>query len=480
MSGFGRAAILVALLGASVAYSTLEGGRPGLAGSADRILALLSSPTYLVFVISTGWFTHALIAARSTRREPRLVRLGSYRSLLARAAADAAGWSMAIVGIAASAAFAAGFVPSTSWIESGPATRLGDAGVPEGAGVAVQITLVCAYLITWRVLIECLSLVTPSWTPVVLSVAVWLWAASSASGFVVAEGVGDFTSYVVAVVWVGRDSLAGLVVTGYLGLCAAYVFIAANLDRTARGNRIEPAWRLIVVVFSAMAVALGVRLTTPFASSPEENVALTFVGATGTVLDALLSVVVVLGYAFAAYVQLAGRVGGWEDLALIRHGSRARQIGNVMVHETAGAVTYSVFIATVAFSAASFTSRLPPAIDGETGLIAFQLVVAQTAQIVLYVVTAYLALLLTRDPRVGLAILGVWTALAMIPMSATSLWPVQRSGTAVVLSGEGGWALASSLVVVLSIAVVALALTRSDQLRDRARSVLRHRERNRP
>jgi hypothetical protein len=248
---------------------------------------------------------------------------------------------------------------------------------------------------------------------------------------------------------------------------------AVVLDRHARHRGIRlPPWMPMAAV--ALALLVGAA---PLAGAATQSVAATvewlFLGPTGSVIQMMISLVVLVGYALAVYLRLSDEWGPWRDVVAFRYGSRRAHVAAILGRETGTAATYALLVLVAAVAAHLVAGGRDLSFDtGDAALVLFQLTVVQTLQLVFYVMCVVAAMHASDSPLAGLVAVGVIAAAATLPLPAEWIIPVQRSTTAVLVSGGWGSAVANTLVL---LAATAVAFVVASASRGSSSSPARHR-----
>jgi hypothetical protein len=446
-----RAGLALVFLGLGVAYSVTEGADAGIPGIPSRALELVSSPGFLTFVIMTGWLAFGLMDTRTSHRETRLIRLGSYRRLLLAVVSRSALLLATPTAIVVTAVVVAAILPGTRALEGRVTPVVEASGIPILVAFLLQACFVALFLLVWRVLVECVAVIAPYWVVVTATVVVWLWAAGSAAGFA-SPGPADFLSYVVLVQL--RDPFtAGVVALTYAALIAAAVGCVTALD--SAGRRLPtPSTVTLAFLVACATVFLATGLLLDRDAGLAGTLVTVFYGPTGNLLTVLIGIVVVVGYVYFASLRIAHRLGGWESLRLIRYGSRGRSVTAFALGEVVSVLAYVVCVTASASTAFFLFGGLGIGLSPALVTLCVVLLVVTACQIMFYVACVFFVTDLSGDARAGLIAVGVAVAVAAIPLPPSWIVPVQRSGTAVVFDGGLSVAIANALLLVICTLVV--------------------------
>jgi hypothetical protein len=316
-------------------------------------------------------------------------------------------------------------------------------------------------------IVEMLALLSLHAVAVAFSIAGWLWAAASATGFLPLGGLADFRAYTLVPALAAQPGMIGDVVLAYAVAIIGLALAAALLDRSARQNGISPPdW----VLPSAAGAIVAFLAASAFGARDTDLVGFLtamYFGATGTMLQMLVAVVIVVGYAFAAQFRMAQLAGPWGLVTALRYGSRRSQLVTIISREFGHALTYSAVVLTAAVAAYFVAGGRTIVGEPSVMLLLFQASVMQAIQITFYVACVACAVLISNKQVSGLVVVGVVTALAAIPIPASAVWLTQRASSAVLF--DGGWAAAIANALLLTAATCAAVLITT---RSRPRTVL--------
>ncbi|MCZ4066909.1 hypothetical protein O1W71_04430 [Microbacterium sp. H37-C3] len=458
-------ALWAAVAAAAFGYCVLE--RPASSAGLHEELALgvlstLTSPTFLAFVVTPLWLAYGVLDSRRTATLLRLIRAGSYSSHLRRICWRALRAILPPLLAVITGAAAAVVVDLGGQLDrdSTLIARVDDVGMPLAAAIGAQVALLGVFLMLTRMVLEMLALLSLHAVAVALSIAAWLWAAASATGVLLLGGLADFRAYTLVPALAAQPRMMGDVVLAYSVAIIGLTVAAAFLDRSARQNGISPPDWLLPSAAGALVALLAAGA---FGARDTDLVGFLtglYFGATGTMLQMLVAVILVVGYAFAAQFRMAQLAGPWGLVTGLRYGSRRRQLVTIISREFGHALTYSAVVL-VAAVAAYFVAG-GRTIVGEPGLmlLLFQTTVMQAIQITFYIACVACAVLISNKQVSGLVVIGVVTALAAVPIPASVVWVTQRASTAVLF--DGGWAatIANALLLTAATCAVVLVATR--------------------
>lgn len=337
-----------------------------------------------------------------------------------------------------------------------PIARIDDVGMPLAAAIGAQVVLLGLLLVLTRMIVEMLALLSLHAVAVAFSIAGWLWAAASATGFLPLGGLADFRAYTVVPALAAQPGMIGDVVLAYAVAIIGLALAAALLDRSARQNGISPPdW----VLPSAAGAIVAFLAASAFGARDTDLVGFLtamYFGATGTMLQMLVAVVIVVGYAFAAQFRMAQLAGPWGLVTALRYGSRRSQLITIVSREFGQALTYSAVVLTAAVAAYFVAGGRTIVGEPSVMLLLFQASVMQAIQITFYVACVACAVLISNKQVSGLVVVGVVTALAAVPIPASAVWLTQRASSAVLF--DGGWAAAIANALLLTAATCAAVL----------------------
>ncbi|MBN9184942.1 MAG: hypothetical protein J0I97_05675 [Microbacterium sp.] len=473
-----RAAVLLLLAGASFGYATWDASAAFATDTVHAafggLIAGSTSSQFIAFVVITLWLAYALLDTRVTRRGPRLVRVGTYRALLRGVAAASARMLVAaalVVVVTSAVAGVIGLEAPGRGLDT--AARLMAAGVPLLLSPVAQIALLSCFLIAVRLAVEVLAMTFSYSAAVTAGIVIWVWGALSVNGAIPFGPLAGVEAYTTIGQLVRHPDLIVPVCTTYVLVFAALVLSAVAADRSARQRPLEqPEW--LAPCVGAFVVILFATYSLGTASVDVFTHAVTvFAGASGTPLQVLIELVLVVGYAFLALFRLEGVLGARASLTLIRYGSRRRQILAIVAREARLALVFvvTVLLSTVgAYVIAGGRDFSPPPSEAG-GLLLLVLTVTQFLQIMFYVACLTAAMLIVDAPPAGLVTIGVLAALALLPIPAWSPIPIQRSATGSVLPGGGPEVLISAAVLMACTVVMFTIAALSSQIRRASRSL---------
>ena len=458
----------VVLAVASVGYAMFEhqAWPPSETDTVEAMLGssvdTLNSPTFIAFVAVTAWLVYCVIDVRTSRQLPRLLRLGSYLGLVAdviRRGARCLSVSGTIVVLAASTAPLLVDGSGSDPTRGEPAIVFDAAGLPLVVALLSQVVLLGVLLLTVRALIELIVLIGRFPAVVAFCSLLWVWAAASAAGFIDSP-VADLRSYSVLAALVGYTVLGVTVAVTYVVVGSALVVTACFLDLSAR-DRLPavPRWVVSAAAASALICFATVSMQTATTDLRTHLVVL-FFGPSGTILQMLIELILIVGYVLLVQQRLAHELNGWSTVTSIRYGSRVRLVASIMRSELLSVAAYCACL--VGSSVAAYVIAggrdTGLAVTSTNLLLAYQLTVAQFLQLTFCVVCVMTVTLVSRNAVAGLSTVGVFAALFVVPIPADVLVPVQRSTSSALYFGGWGAAIANTaLLVTLSAAVVALA-----------------------
>ncbi|TFC48906.1 hypothetical protein [Cryobacterium shii] len=430
----------------------------------DVVLETVGNPQFIIFVLLAAWLLHAILRGGQETAPQRLLRLGTYRKVLA-AGTDQASWhlvGMAVVIILAIVVAAYG-LPLVSAPSSGlgPQTVSGafsTVGVPASVASIWQVLQLGLALLVVRVTFTAIRIhVQKPAIEAALAILIWLWAATSTIGLFDKNSPLNAGLYFQAVSAVAQPAAyAGAVLTmGLIGALAMVAALAADARRTK-------LWRLHVSPAGLQALAvlvvlsLTMQISIPKESSLFGSISFALQGNSGTIVQYLLSTLVFPGYALVFALGQQESTGSWRAVTLIREGSFGGMLRKVAAREFRRALVYLLFVLLVA-TAAYFVLggrdvSLPP--QG-LGIWTYQFFINGLGQLSFYLLLVYAAEVAFGTRLAALISIGLVVVLSP-PNIAVGRWlPVQQSAMSL---ASGGWeavlpATASLLLAGVSIAV---------------------------
>jgi hypothetical protein len=470
-----RTAVLVLLAALGTGYALWETPagpttRAPLAAGLTGAFVALSSPDFIAFGVMTLWLTYALVDVRGTRRLPRLIRLGTVTALLRNTAGACSRFIVAgglMVGFASAIAVVVG---SAHLRDGPPAVGQLPAGAPLVVAILAQGGLLTAFLTATRLIIELLAMTFSFGVAVGTSAAMWAWGALSVNGALPIGPGGRIEAYSSVRMLAQTPGLLLPVCLTYALVISAIAASAIALDRAARQRPAEiPEW-LPPCVGAFVLVLLATFALGTASGSAFTHALVVFAGSSGSLLQTLIELVLVVGYAFLALFRLERDLGGRAAVTLIRYGSRRRQIVGIARRETGLATIFAVAVlvsTALAYLIAGGRDFTPPPM--ETGiLLLLVLTVLQILQIVFYVGCIAAVRRIVDSSLAGLVTVGVIVALAALPIPTWLPIPIQRSATGSVV--PGGWPeiLRAALVLVIAAFVVFAIASAPRQIRLKA------------
>lgn len=438
------------------------------------LLDVLCNPHLIAWVVLPIWVVAGILDARTTQRAPAMIRWGSHRRMLVDVAVRAAlslllPTATAIVTALLLFAFVirAGVQDG---IPLGAERIFADADITPLAGAIGQVLFVWAFLIVLRLVLEIVATAFPFGLTVAFGAACYVWAGASSAGFIGLGPVADFRTYTVLTASLENGVPLLTVAAAPAFMLAAVIACAMMLDGEARLQRLRfPRW----VWMGAGSFALVLTTTFALGTSAETlaiHVMSLFYGPTSTLVQLLFGIVVTGGFVLVALFRLERDLGEGALPALLRHGSRPRQLSAIARREllTAGAVSgWLAAASVVAFVIAGGRDFTAPPFDA--GLLIYQLTVGQTAQLTFFAICVAAVVAVTGSGAAGLGTVGVITVLSGVPVPPSVLVPWQRASTAVLF--DSGWptAVSGTLVLVTATAVAWWLAAHPDIIRSRLR-----------
>lgn len=448
-----RVTACTALAAAAFAYSLHERAAvPPIGSGLASAMALsvrdtLSSAYFTAYAILTLWLLHCVTDVRIASRLPALIRVGSYRRLVrAVTASSLRTLRMPTVFVVGGASIAPIVVPDARDSLEGAAT---ESTLHTLGHSLAQILLFVVMLTLIRLLIEVGAIVAGYGITVALSCTLWTWAAVSAGGLLDLTPPADFRTYSLLATFLPHPALAMTVACTYLAIVLSIALAVWIMDRAVRDGLPSLRPTLLPVGCALVLIVLATAAMSTASEGLQEHLVAIFLGPQGTVLQMLLSLVLVMGYVFHAYLRLVREHGTARSaITLIRYGSRTAQLVALLRGESVRAIVYSLGLVVAAvFAYLAFGGR-SLALDPEQAvLLLYQLVIVQTLQL-LFLITCINAAVTLRDvPHAGFTTVAIMTGLSALPIPASSLVPIQR-GTSSILF-DGGWT--ASLLITLTL-----------------------------
>jgi hypothetical protein len=454
----------------AAAYGVVIGPseRAGAAFSIDGVLSITAhtstSPQFESFVVLPAWMLYLVGRSHYSLGDIRRIRHGSYwRSAVANCGAGlaviGAGAMVTVLASACSTLILGGRSPARGEFASAGSTT--PSSIFECALVVLCEFAALALALTILELgTEALAARGRRPIPVVaVLLSVWIWGALSASGFVPSDSLSCMNEYLSVGLASRFPGLAFEALVVELGVGIAFAAFIRTIDsRTIARSPARSAIPLVTAL--ALVASCSLTLTGSGEASHSVFVATSFLlsGSSGTIVTALVAIVVYVGYAFAFQSRARRELDGWAPLALIRHGSMGRFVRSTMTAETVRVVAYIGGIAACSIVAYVIVGGRDFAAGGiDVGLWTYQLVANGVLQVLVYVLITLGALLHTGSRLAGLAIVGVLAALVAAPLPSNALVPIQLSRQS---SVSEGWpfVLGASGVLIGTLVVLYAAL----------------------
>jgi hypothetical protein len=427
------------------------------------LLATLTSPQFLGLVVLGAWMLY-LTATPGTSMTPMVqIRTGSHVATMARSVRK----GIAAIGVALIAVTLGTGVTSVltygqqpaGVTDGGAAGFLASLGIPPLVGVMLAVGLVVLALVALQALFIAVRLASGgAIAERLIALAVFLWGAASAAGFVAFGSLTDASSYLDVVIQLQHPA-TGIGAIAVMVLVATGGFLVAHrADRIVRFCQVDVAAPLPVLVLITDVVVWGSMIANGSgrrAILPTTQDVLA--GSGGTILALLLSVMIFAGYAFVAQLRARDALVGWDSLLLIRHGHVHKWVWHEVRAETARAVAFMgalLLSLPVVYFLSGGTHLLSQSQDLEKFL--YLLVVNGSLQLVLYSTVSAGAVIIGSGTT-GLAVVGVIVIAQGLPIGSSPWIPVQATASERLL---GGWiplfTTTAGLIVATGLALIAL------------------------
>jgi hypothetical protein len=448
--------LVVALLGALYCvFDRLSGvADPGVWAT---IASVVLSPQLLGYVAFPLWLSYCVVAGEWARRPQLLLRTGSFTRTWCEAMASSlrliASGALTVLTVLIFAC--TGLSPQSTVLTLGFAGKPIHIGAPELVfGEVVLLTI--ALLVVRSVILVVGAVANRRWPTVALALSVWVWIIASITSAIGDGSPASADRYFDLPVLLMFGSWAVLA-TGAGVALAACAFAVIGLDWRWQHAGLRHSGRSFFVAAAIVIAATWTVEVAPTTNSVFDAVTAAFVGNAGTILAALVSAFLGVGYGFAVQFRWLD-AAQLRDLQLLRYGTRARRSFHVLSREALAAAVYAVIVAAVACASALAVSRHPFGLtDVDAGPWLFQLLVNGILLVGMNLVCFFVATDIFRRAIVGL---GVGLALFVLAVAWPFHSPWYPFGAASMARVALGWpgvlAATASMCAVIMIALVAL------------------------
>jgi hypothetical protein len=419
-----------------------------------------------VFVVLSLWLIYLVARTNYDHGYPVRIRVGSYSrvalwNLRAGLVAICAGTAGALVSWIAAAVILSLVRPSQNAGSGVEQPRDLLPSVPALEVLLLELALLATTLLVIQLVTEAIRARGERRTAIAAFVAaLWVWGAASASGFTPQVSVLNLNVFLDAALLIHNHVLAIECSAAIAVLAGCAIGYVRFLDVRARqaSSPAVPATALFVIVEAAV-LGLAVLSTRGPTQSFFSVVATVLGGSVGSIISALTTIIVVVGYAFFFQLRASNELDGWHFVSLIRRGSIRQFLRSTLATEVVRATAYlgSLFVVAIAAYVVSGGADFM-ASPGELARWIYQYLVNGVLQMIVYVIFVLGAILLFRSRLAGLVAVGILTMGAWIPIPPNWLMPLQLSR--LTLSYEG-WprVLTASGVLVATILALYLALS---------------------
>jgi hypothetical protein len=328
------------------------------------------------------------------------------------------------------------------------------------AALLLQVLLLASTLITMRMALVCLRIITGrAMVEVLGAVSIGTWVVLSAAGLIPTNSAANASYLLNLGSWhlaPERGMTAAVILLAVLILSYVLLFM---LDRKAVGEPLRWGVTTIVyVVLTSIVIVLSMAQALQHSGDFWDALQYSFYGTAGTTTQYLMTMFVFAGYAFTFQLRQSANNRGLNSLQLIRFGSFRTWAARLLSFELlklAGLLVYVAFLCIFAFfvlGGRSFSSPL------DTGAQAYHFAVNGVMQLVFYVSVAFVASCFTSFPLAGTVTVAGIVVLGATPLGSLLGSPIGASSMS---WAAMGWpaVLQSTLGLVSGTAVAVAALT---------------------